>query len=58
METEFEAFVTKDLAAVNKSLAKKKLQTVQPLVRTQWEAANGDGDSGASRPATSIKLRH
>jgi hypothetical protein len=58
VETEFETFVTKDLAAVNKSLAKKKLQTVQPLARTQWEAANGDGESGTSRPAAPIKVRH
>jgi uncharacterized coiled-coil DUF342 family protein len=58
VETEFEALVTKDLAAVNKALAKKKLQTVQPLVRTQWEAANSDGESGTSRPAASINLRH
>jgi hypothetical protein len=58
VETEFEAFVAKDLAAVNKSLARKKLQTVQPLVRTQWEAANGDGESGTSRPAAPIKVRH
>jgi hypothetical protein len=58
VEEEFETFVTKDLTAVNKSLAKKKLQTVQPLARTQWEAANGDAESGTSRPAASINLRH
>jgi hypothetical protein len=55
VETEFEGFVSKDLALVNKSLAKKKLQTVQPLTRTQWEAVNGDAGSGTSRSATSVK---
>jgi hypothetical protein len=55
VETEFEGFVSKDLALVNKSLAKKKLQTLQPLTRTQWEAVNGDAGSGTSRSATSVK---
>jgi hypothetical protein len=55
VESEFEAFVTKDLATLNKSLAKKKLDPVQPLLRSQWESASGDADAGSSRPATAVK---
>jgi len=58
VETEFEAFVSKDLTVVNKSLTKKKLETVKPLARANWEAANGDAESGTSRSAAPIKVRH
>jgi hypothetical protein len=57
VETEFETFVTKELGAVNKSLAKKKLEAVVPLTRKQWEAASGDAQSGGSSSATSVKMR-
>ena len=58
VETEFEAFVSKDLTVVNKSLTKKKLETVKPLARANWEAANGGAESGTSRSAAPIKVRH
>jgi len=58
VETEFETFVTKDLTVVNKSLTKKKLETVKPLARANWEAANGGAESGTSRSAAPIKVRH
>jgi photosystem II stability/assembly factor-like uncharacterized protein len=38
----FDAFVSKDLPAVNKSLKQKKLQEIQPLTRTQWESSAED----------------
>jgi hypothetical protein len=58
VETEFETFVAKELEAVNKSLAKKKLETVEPLTRKQWEAAGGNGQSGSSSSASSFKMHH
>ena len=58
VETEFETFVAKDLDALNKSLAKKKIETVEPLTRKQWEAAGGSGQSGSSSSASSFKMHH
>jgi photosystem II stability/assembly factor-like uncharacterized protein len=46
VETEFDAFLAKELPAVNKSLAKSKLPAIQPRTRKDWEAANAD--SGAT----------
>ena len=40
VEAESDAFVAKELAAVNKSLAQKKLEAIQPLTRKAWDAAN------------------
>ncbi len=57
VETEFEGFVTKNLPAVNKSLVKEKLGTVEPLTRKQWEAVSGDGESGGSSSGTSVRVR-
>jgi hypothetical protein len=45
---EFDAFVAKDLPAVNKSLAQKKLQPIRPLDRKTWDAT--ESDSGANTP--------
>jgi len=45
---EFEAFVSKELPAVNKTLSQKKLEAIQPIDRKAWDAA--DADSGASAP--------
>jgi len=56
VETEFEGFVTKNLPAVNKSLVKEKLGTVEPLTRKQWEAVSGDGGSGSSSAATIVRV--
>jgi hypothetical protein len=57
VETEFEGFVTKELAALNKSLVKRKLEAVEPLTRKQWEAASGDEQSGSSSSARSVRVR-
>jgi len=43
---EFEAFVSKELAEVNASLTQKKLETIQPMNRADWEKANSDSESG------------
>jgi hypothetical protein len=55
VETEFETFVARELGPVNKTLARKKLETVEPLTRQQWEAASGPAQSGSSSPAGSVK---
>src|SRR5258708_29053539 len=52
---EFDAFVTKELPAVNKSLSQKKMQPIQPIDRKAWDAANAD--SGAGAPGTTRILR-
>ena len=46
---EFEVFITKELPAVNQTLAKKKLAVIRPLDRKTWDAA--ESDSGAPAPA-------
>ncbi len=46
---EFDAFITKELPGVNKSLSQKKLEPIQPIDRKTWDAA--DSDSG-SRPGS------
>jgi hypothetical protein len=52
---EFEAFVTKELPAVNKTLSQKKLEAIQPLDRKAWDAA--DSDSGAGTPGAARFFR-
>jgi photosystem II stability/assembly factor-like uncharacterized protein len=47
VEAEFESLVVKDLPAVNKSLGQKKLETIQPLSRKDWDAANPDAGGSA-----------
>jgi photosystem II stability/assembly factor-like uncharacterized protein len=42
VETETDALITKELAPVNKTLAQKKLEAIQPLTRKAWDAANND----------------
>ena len=37
---EFDAFLAKELSAVNKSLAQKKLEAVRPVDRKAWDSAN------------------
>jgi photosystem II stability/assembly factor-like uncharacterized protein len=48
VETDFDGLVAKELPAVNKSLAQKKLEAIQPLSRKAWDAASGD--SAAATP--------
>ena len=52
VETEFEALLVKELPAVNKSLAKQKLQPITPITRKDWDAANSsDEGAAATKPA-------
>ncbi|HEY2544881.1 MAG TPA: hypothetical protein VGI46_02345 [Candidatus Acidoferrum sp.] len=46
--TEFDAFVAKELPAVNKSLSQKKLERIQALDRKTWDAREGDSGAGAA----------
>jgi photosystem II stability/assembly factor-like uncharacterized protein len=52
VETETDALITKELAAVNKTLAQKKLEAIQPLTRKAWDTANSDSGGGAAAGAT------
>jgi photosystem II stability/assembly factor-like uncharacterized protein len=54
---EFEAFAAKDLAALNTTLAGKKLEPIPVLTRAAWEKANADADGGggaSGMPAWSL----
>ena len=57
VETETEALITKELAAVNKTLTQRKLEAIQVLTRKAWDSANGDSGSGAPAGASSIRER-
>jgi hypothetical protein len=49
VSTQFDAFASKDLPAINKSLAQKKIEAIHPISRAVWDAANSDeGTGGAS----------
>jgi hypothetical protein len=50
VEAEFDALVSKELPAVNKSLAQKKLQPIQPIRRKDWDAKNAPTDEAAATP--------
>jgi photosystem II stability/assembly factor-like uncharacterized protein len=52
---EFDAFVAKELPAVNKTLSQKKLKAIQPIDRKAWDAA--DSDSGAGAPGAARLFR-
>jgi len=54
---EFEAFVTKELPTVNKSLAQKKLEAIQPIDRKAWDAADADSGAGAAGAARLFRER-
>src|SRR5260221_495760 len=49
---EFEAFVSKELPAVNKTLSQKKLGVIQPIDRKPWDAAEKDSGAGAPGAAS------
>ena len=52
---EFDAFVTRELSVVNKSLSQKKLEPIQPIDRKAWDAA--DTDSGVGAPGAAKFFR-
>jgi photosystem II stability/assembly factor-like uncharacterized protein len=43
----FDAFVAKELSAVNKSLSQKKLEPIQPIDRKTWDATDADSAPSA-----------
>ena len=45
VETEFDALIARELPALNKSLAKQKLQPVAPIGRKDWDAANSSDET-------------
>ena len=59
---EFDNFTAKELAQANASLAKKKLQPIHPITRTEWDQANagseaGAGMAGGSTESSAIGMR-
>ena len=52
VESEFDAFVAKELPSVNKSLAQKKLPPVQPMTRKDWDAASSGDDASSAKPGS------
>jgi hypothetical protein len=52
---EFDAFVSKELSAVNKSLSQKKLEPIQPIDRKMWDAVSAGG--GAPGGAMNFRER-
>jgi photosystem II stability/assembly factor-like uncharacterized protein len=55
---EFDAFTAKDLTEANASLAKKKMQPVQPITRDDWDKANGGSGGSAPTAGMSATLAH
>jgi hypothetical protein len=48
VSTQFDAFVSKELASINKSLTRKKMEALHPVTRAAWDAASGDDGSGGA----------
>ncbi|HMH79130.1 MAG TPA: hypothetical protein VK514_02845 [Candidatus Acidoferrum sp.] len=48
VSTQFDAFVSKELASINKSLTRKKMEAIHPVTRAAWDAASGDAGSGGA----------
>jgi photosystem II stability/assembly factor-like uncharacterized protein len=57
VESEFTAFVSKDVAAANKSLAKKKLAPIAPLDRKSWDQAMSDSATSGSASTAAMHDR-
>ena len=47
VSAQFDAFASKELPAINKSLARKKQEAIHPLARAAWDAT-GDGAGGGT----------
>ncbi len=47
---QFDALLKKDLANVNKALAKKKEPPITPMTREDWEKKNAPGATGGDKP--------
>jgi photosystem II stability/assembly factor-like uncharacterized protein len=51
VSTQFDAFASKELPAINKSLAQKKIEAIHPVARPAWDAANSDEGTGGGAPS-------
>jgi hypothetical protein len=47
----FDALLAKDLAAVNKALAKKKVAAIKPITREEWDKKDAPAASGGTKPS-------
>ena len=54
---EFDAVLTKELPAVNKTLSQKKLEAIQPMDRKAWDVANSDSEEGARTGGAALRER-
>jgi photosystem II stability/assembly factor-like uncharacterized protein len=54
VSNEFDAFLAKDLAEANRSLARKKMDPVRPLSRDDWDKANGVSAKAGSANGGSV----
>ncbi len=54
---EFDAVLTKELPAVNKTLSQKKLEAIQPMDRKAWDVANSDSEEGARTGGVALRER-
>ncbi len=48
VSTQFDAFVSKEFASINKSLTQKKMEAIHPITRAAWDAASSDDGSGGT----------
>jgi photosystem II stability/assembly factor-like uncharacterized protein len=51
VSAQFDAFASKDLPAINKSLAQKKIEAIHPVARAAWDAANSDEGTSGGAPS-------
>lgn len=56
-EKEFDTYIAKEVAAVNKLLAKKKVETVTPLARKAWDATNTESEAGPAAAGAAFRER-
>ena len=54
---DFDAFAAKELPAINKALAQKKLEAVHPITRAEWDAASAESGGGGAPPSDLISIR-
>ena len=52
---EFDAFVAKDIQEANAALAKKKLETIHPRTRQEWDKANSESESSGAAPPGGLR---
>jgi hypothetical protein len=57
VSTQFDAFASKDLPAINKSLAQKKIEAIHPISRAVWGAANSDEATGGAPSGGFVRLQ-